>query len=60
MSLCPWQSVVSVIVPACLRQNILWEHTTGVTGMLVFHFFHDSPSNVALRKKKKIKLETSL
>lgn len=36
---CSWQSVVSVIVSACLRQNILWEQTTGITGMLVFPIF---------------------
>lgn len=65
VSLCSWQSVVSVIVSACLRQNILWEQTTGITGMLVFHFSsqfekRDVGMTVMEGGRKKIMLESCL
>lgn len=37
VSLCSRESVVSVIVPACLRQNILWKHAAGIIGMFLIH-----------------------
>lgn len=63
VSLCSWQSVVSVIVSACLRQNILWEQTTGITGMLVFHFssqFEKRDVGMTEGGRKKITLESCL